>query len=309
MERETQFLIPFGNDQEGNLVRRHDATRDRRYSCPNCGEPLILRTGDIRAKHFAHLGESPCAPETVLHAIAKRRVAEAIQAWRLGTCPVPQIKRKCTCCHQPHLQPLPDKVLSASLEYRLPSGRVADVALLGDNGPVAVIEIYVTHLVPQEKSGNLDVPWVELNGDEVVANPMMWKPRTDGFNPYTCGYCKTQRIRRERASERVSRQLGIQLPWGNYHAEPAKCYRCKRDILVFTWPGHIMWAVKRPPEPIPPTVKFTYTRTTGTRYWVNTCPHCQAVQGDWNLYAEPDAPFFGVSEYEDGAESEEDESA
>lgn len=67
-----------------------------------------------------------------------------------------------------------------------------------------------------------------------------------------------------------------------------------------------MWTVKRPPEPIPPTVKFAYTRTTGARYWANTCPHCQAVQGDWNLYAEPGGAFFEVDHYEDEVENKED---
>jgi hypothetical protein len=190
--------------------------------------------------------------------------------------------------------------------HRLPSGRIADVALLGESAPVAVLEVSISHLAPQEKSGHVDVPWIQLNGDEVIGDPLTWKPGLDRFKPYTCRKCKVQRVHRERALERIARQLGVQLPWGNYRVQPARCYRCRREILVFTWPGHTMWTVKRPPEPIPPTVKFTYTRTTGTRYWANTCPHCQAVQGDWNLYAEPGGAFFEVGQYENAGENTED---
>lgn len=306
MEPETQFLIPYGMDQEGNLVRRPDASREQRYRCPHCGEPLIVRTGDLRAKHFAHLGAVPCSPAAVLHAVAKRLLVKTVHTWRSGKGPAPRIERECTRCHRPHWQPLPDKVLGASLAHRLPSGRIVDVALLGENEPVAALEVSVPHLVQQEKSDNVEVPWIALNGDEVIGNPLLWKPRTDRFNPYTCGKCKSQSRRRERALEHRARQLPIPLPWGNYHAEPARCYRCQRALVVFTWPGHAMWTVKRPPEPIPPTVKFAYTRTTGTRYWANTCPHCHAVQGDWNLYAEPGGPFFEVGQYEDDVENKEE---
>lgn len=293
MKREAQFLIPYAVDEDGQLIRRQDASRDQRYACPKCGERIILRAGDIRVKHFAHLGEIPCASETILHATAKRLIVEVIHAWKSGMGPALQVVRKCIDCDVSHFQHVPEKVLSAKSEYRLPSGRVADVALLGANGPMAAIEIYVRHLVPQEKAGSLEVPWVELNGDEVVADPLLWKPRNDRFKPYTCEDCNFQRTQHAKALERISRTLRIPLPWGVYHAEPANCYRCKQEMLVFTWPDHTMWTVRHPPEPIPPTLTFAYTQTTGGRYWANICPHCHAVQGDWNLYMEPDGHFFG----------------
>jgi hypothetical protein len=153
MERETQFLIPYGIAHEGNVVRRHGATREQRYLCSHCEEPLILRAGDLRAKHFAHRGEMPCSLELVLHAVAKRLLVRTVQTWKSGKGPTPRIERECARCLRPHWQPLPDKVLDAALEHRLPSGRIVDVALLGENEAVATLKVYVPHLVQQEEIG------------------------------------------------------------------------------------------------------------------------------------------------------------
>ncbi|HAL05857.1 MAG TPA: hypothetical protein DCP26_00660 [Brevundimonas sp.] len=35
-----------------------------------------------------------------------------------------------------------------------------------------------------------------------------------------------------------------------------------------------------------------YSRTTNSRYWANHCPACQALQGDFHLYSEPDGAFW-----------------
>lgn len=125
MERKTQFLVPDGIDQEGNVVQRHDATREQRYACPSCGEPLILRAGDMRAQHFAHFGEGSCSAEVVLLAVAKRLLVRTVQIWRLGKGPAPRIEPECTHCQRPHWHRLPDKVLGAALDHQLPSGRIA----------------------------------------------------------------------------------------------------------------------------------------------------------------------------------------
>lgn len=47
-------------------------------------------------------------------------------------------------------------------------------------------------------------------------------------------------------------------------------------------------------KPIPRTIQYRYSNTVGNKYWVNTCPRCGSIQGDWHLFSEPDGPFFGV---------------
>jgi len=50
---------------------------------------------------------------------------------------------------------------------------------------------------------------------------------------------------------------------------------------------------------IPYTLRKRYTQETTKKYWVNTCPNCTAVQGDFYLYNEPDGPFFSFNASED----------
>jgi hypothetical protein len=47
-----------------------------------------------------------------------------------------------------------------------------------------------------------------------------------------------------------------------------------------------------------PTFKLTYSKTTGTKYFGNTCPNCGMLSGDFYLHSEPGAPFFPTDENE-----------
>lgn len=285
MGNKNQFLIPYAVNEEGSLVSRHEAIGGQKYFCLGCGQCLVVRAGSVKAKHFAHLGEFVCLSETVIHAKAKRLVVEVVGLWKAGGAK-PQIQRRCESCRREGFQYLPDKVISSVVECRLESGYIVDVALFSESGVVAAVEVYVTHLVTKEKSKGLEVPWIELKGEEIILDPLLWKPITDKFRSYKCAECKARAIEKEKALKRISRQLGIRLPWGNYYAAPYECYRCEREILVFTWPGHTMWTVEKPPFPIPSSVKFSYTKTTKSWYWANTCLYCKAVQGDFFTFLE-----------------------
>lgn len=274
------FLIPYAFSVNGDLVSRGDAVKGNDYFCLGCGQRLVVRLGNVKTKHFAHLGRFVCSSETVIHATAKRLIVEVIALWKVGGVR-PQVLRRCGSCGGKGLQYLPDRVLSAGVEYCLESGYVVDVAMFGSDGVIAAVEVYVTHLVTKEKSEGLGIPWVELIGSEVVEEPLLWKPMVDNFKSYKCKNCNLLEIGKKRALERISLRLGIKLPWADYVAAPYKCYRCEREILIFSWPGRTMWSVEKPPLPIPPSVKFSYTKTAGSWYWANTCLYCKAVQGDF----------------------------
>ncbi|MBN2495433.1 MAG: hypothetical protein JXR96_12635 [Deltaproteobacteria bacterium] len=47
-----------------------------------------------------------------------------------------------------------------------------------------------------------------------------------------------------------------------------------------------------------PTFKLTYSRTTRSKYYANTCPKCRVLSGDFFLHSEPGGPFFPESEEE-----------
>ncbi|MFA6897145.1 MAG: hypothetical protein WCQ96_02590 [Patescibacteria group bacterium] len=86
---------------------------------------------------------------------------------------------------------------------------------------------------------------------------------------------------------RVSKETGIEIPELYYRYGLHHCYKCEKEILVFAWPHKV------PREkPMPKTIGNNFTKTTGHKYWNNSCPYCQAVQSEFFLFSEPDGPFF-----------------
>lgn len=82
---------------------------------------------------------------------------------------------------------------------------------------------------------------------------------------------------------------------GYYYYGIVDCWKCKKEILVFAWGQWDDWDVEKPKEiPIPSTIKYMHSKTIHKEYWVNTCPHCNSIQGDWYLFSEPDGPFFAL---------------
>jgi hypothetical protein len=45
---------------------------------------------------------------------------------------------------------------------------------------------------------------------------------------------------------------------------------------------------------VPRTLHYGFSHSIESEYWVNTCPYCQAIQGDFYMYMEPDGPFFSL---------------
>lgn len=192
------FRVPFGIEPAGTPLRPEDAHRDVTYGCPGCGEHLVLRTG-TRRPHFSHRASSTCSPETALHQAAKRLVVLAVERWKRGEAPAPIVHRACAGCSAHVEQALPaEHVDGAELERRLPTGHVVDVALLHAGAVRSAIEIRVTHAVGEKKAACLNIPFIELNGEAVVAEPGRWVPIHDAFLPVRCAGCRrAARYRRD----------------------------------------------------------------------------------------------------------------
>lgn len=295
-----ELYVPFAIDDEGRLFSAETAEKGRNYFCPACHEIVILKHGEIRVAHFAHKVGNSCAQETIIHKIAKLLVQKAVHDWKAGKSNSPTIQRTCQMCGIPISQPLPDKVDRAVLEHRLADGSVADVALLVGGTTQAAIEIRVTHAVDQAKIDRLPVPFIELDGYEVIENPVVWRPIVDNFKPLICKKCKSIYQRFQVKVKRIAKATGIEIPTTYYRYGFYRCWKCKREIIVFAWPKDGMHDDSAPTlKPYPRTVQYRFSETAGHKYWVNTCPYCQSIQGDFFLYTEPDGPFFGVSIEED----------
>ena len=295
MSKSVKLQVPFALDDKKKLYDPETAEKGKRYFCPACQDTVILRKGEIKTSHFAHKASENCNQETIIHRIAKQLILQVISDWKDNKVEAPILKRICEICRKPKNQPLPDKVEHAVLEYRMLDGFIVDVALMVENEPAAAIEIKVSHAVDDNKAELLSVPFIELEGQKVIESPSVFEPIHDQFFPFTCRSCKQAKTLFQVKVNQIAKQTGIELPAHYYRYGFCKCWKCKREIIVFAWPKTSAWDKSAPKvKPVPQTIQYRYSNTVGNKYWVNTCPRCRSIQGDWHLFSEPDGPFFGI---------------
>ena len=149
------LLQSFGLTAEGRLVSVEEVARGKacECGCPQCGEVLIARQGDVRAWHFAHASGGDCgaAAEGALHLAAKQLIVQE------GAILVPALEARAS--HRLDDGRLGEAVLVRPAEtWALAGARpeVAvgalriDVAATHDGAPI-FIEVAVTHLVDDAK--------------------------------------------------------------------------------------------------------------------------------------------------------------
>ncbi len=139
------------------------------------------------------------AGETLNHQRAKALIQIAVETDPATV----RLIRHCPRCRDTGDQPLLAAINRAALEYRLPTGDRADVALLGRDDDVRVIvEVRETHAVPAAKARRLKVPWLEVSAEDVLTNPYRWTViREHGLPGWRC---RGQRARDEGLVMRVS---------------------------------------------------------------------------------------------------------
>ena len=148
---EKDVLIRYALDGSGRVVHVKDAAKGQAYYCPECGDRLKFRQGEVRQKHFAHISGGHCTNESTLHAIFKKKAAELFErliaegkgfllSW---TCPDCGVRYKDG--------DLLLFVASVKVEHDLGLCR-PDVALLDKEGnTVVTFEVVVTHS-PEEQA-------------------------------------------------------------------------------------------------------------------------------------------------------------
>ncbi|SHF89037.1 Competence protein CoiA-like family protein [Caldanaerobius fijiensis DSM 17918] len=297
------MLIPYAIDKEYKLYKAEEAKKDKYYFCPSCGEQVILRKGTIRTAHFAHKPDSTCSKETVIHKTAKLLIQEVIQSCEKDKTNFPIILRECKICRNLVKRRLPNQIEKAILEYKLPEGHIVDVALIANNKVVAAVKIKVFHSVNKEKEDNLKIPFIEVDGYDIVENPSVWKPLKDTLPSFVCEQCKISWTKFKEKANKIAQETNIQLPNHYYLYGIHRCWKCGKEILVFAWPGSGGFTHEEPNvKPVPRTIQYRYSNTIKHKYWANTCPYCNSIQGDFFLYCEPEGPFF-VCNYEEYCES------
>lgn len=170
-----EFMVPLGIDPKGNPVRPFQAQKGVPYLCPECKERLILRKGDVRAHHFSHRQDSECNPETRLHKSAKALVVKMVNDLIAGAAKSPKLFSRHSLCGGGSSGLLTTDITRAEEEYRLPFGRILDVAILNGDKVVLGVEIYVTHRVCAMKRNSMtEIPWVEVGAWNIIHIPHEW---------------------------------------------------------------------------------------------------------------------------------------
>ena len=297
---ETELAVPVAHTSEGKSVCPRDADRKDEHYCPACEEKLIYRVGEVMRPHFAHHGGDPCSsPETILHHAAKRRLARTIRQWVEGKCQAPRFARECKLCGKPKVeQKIPDSITEARLEQVLPNGYRPDVLLLAgedDPEPAAAIEVVVTHTVDNQKGEDLSLPWIEVAAESVMEemgeqDPECFEVERDGLGKPLCTGCGQRLADLRRKLEDLLGRWNVDWQEGVYRIGIQDCWNCGVTIPVFDWGGG-MHSTDKPPAPRPRTVQYRYSNTVGSKYWANTCPECNQIQGDWPLRKKRDGAF------------------
>lgn len=288
--------IPLAFDENARVVRPEGASKDSKYFCPSCGDLLVLKKGEIKQAHFSHKATDTCSQETVIHKLATSLIVQVINDWKEGKGETPTVNRKCLECGAYTAQKIPQKVDGVIEERKLDSGYVADVAILENENVVAAIEVRVHHAVDGEKKTNIGIPFIEVLGEDVIEQPLRWKPITDRFNKFKCKNCQEAIAAYKSKIQAISQKTQVPIPETFFRTAYNDCWKCGEEILIFVWPNDSMHSHKFPNEiERPRTIQFRYSKMAGTKYWANTCLYCNSIQGDFFLYSEPDSPLFGFS--------------
>ena len=291
-----ELKVPFGERPDGALISVESARRNEQYRCPSCYEVLVLKAGEERIKHFSHPANTTCSQESILHLTAKKLLVQAIRLHAGGDAGGKiLLSQECQDCGDPFSRPLPERTFtSAALEYKLESYYV-DVIAFQNEKPRLAIEVRATHAVDAKKATELPLYWIELLATDVLARPNEWRPIASRLKSKSCKSCSEKVAEILELAEKYQIDSScftpLHLSGGKpFVAAAETCFKCKERIPVFWWRG-VPFAETAPPSPHPHTIKFRFSKTHGEKYWANTCPNCNRLQGDHFLHLSGDAVF------------------
>jgi hypothetical protein len=179
--RQVTLAVPWALTPDDTLIQPDDYVTGTSIRCPGCLKELRARGGpETRVqRHFAHPPDSFCSPETILHKAAKRQILLTLQRWLERKGPAVEVQSVCPepRCGRSFLHPFKPPADQVVEEHRLLSGRVADVAVLRDGVAIAIVEIFATHAIDDQKAVDLGgLPCAELDAEAALRSPLLWDP-------------------------------------------------------------------------------------------------------------------------------------
>jgi hypothetical protein len=145
------------------------ATKNSKYKCVECSEPVIFKKGNIRVPHFSHYANSNCTyydhpNESQIHKDAKLRIL----LWLEKGIQI-NILKECYECNYKHCIAL--NYISTDqfkLEYRFDLNNLyrADLAVLSrENQLKYIIEVKNKHKTEEDRRPE---PWFEIEAEEII---------------------------------------------------------------------------------------------------------------------------------------------
>ncbi|GAA5513075.1 hypothetical protein Dcar01_01801 [Deinococcus carri] len=169
--------VPFALDATANVVTALTAPRGARYTCLECSAPLGVRRGEERRWHFFHLPgfERDCGGESVTHRAAKQLLAQALRRELEETGHVTWQQRCAGVkgrCRDSALLPRSFRPVgwTAVVEEATHGDFRFDVAVVAGKRVLFGLEVFFRHAVPEAKAAALDVPWLELLAEDLLAH-------------------------------------------------------------------------------------------------------------------------------------------
>lgn len=178
---------PEALNEKGHAIKAESLTRDtccgHRFRCPHCHEEMIPVLGDVRAKHFRHLG-AQCQRDYYLHGLAEASFMEEYQKCIDKGLPfylemlVPTCFKSCVLtgrCEERHVRKL-DLTIDFKIitqESRVKTGdktyRRPDILLQSEDGKQSLwIEFFVTHEVGEEKQKTGRIVEIKISSEKDI---------------------------------------------------------------------------------------------------------------------------------------------
>lgn len=285
-------------DPDGEVVQARTARQDKQHSCIECAKPMVLRrsgnTGrGARRPHFAHKSKtSNCSPETVLHRLFKQELANYIADCIVHGQAIPFLW-ECQHCNDTHEGNLAKRAARVAVEHDMDVAR-PDIALLDAEGAViSVVEIIVTHPISAEtrefySQRKLHVIEYRLKTesvlDDVPAAAASPTAVSACRNPkcVACGAHKHSETLRIIDAACYDSSCGKPMKVAVIHAAEGSSSHLSPDSF-----NEHQLAIARARGV---KIRRSFSRTLGTAYLANACPHCKAFVGEHYLFTEYISP-------------------
>lgn len=183
--------IPYAYTSDKQLVSPEIASKSIDYFCPECENPVILRKGEVRIAHFAHLPdvETNCTGEGVVHKVAKDFICNYYnRSFRIQK-PAVGIKCKCHKCGELRYmrpQPIYSHLYHAKTEVDICEGaRRLDIGVFYNLELAFGIEVHNTSRVSEEEwrdYGESRLPVIEVEAQDIIDyQESMWQWLKDNY--------------------------------------------------------------------------------------------------------------------------------